>query len=203
MPEQQKPINVLWDRLAALDPAEAAARAAVAHDPAQQAYLIPLLDLPIAVRPAVRRVEAPSGPAPYDVTLICVQYLLTSRDEPPAGEPVGPRTLPYGDFFFRGLHQMPTAKLEAAFGNDLARFRSAALALGGRPLAIADAAYQLDALPRVPVTIALWAADDEFPARSQFLLDKRADRQLPLDALWLLCGIVAKRLLAAQEPGTP
>ena len=30
----------------------------------------------------------------------------------------------------------------------------------------------------------------------QFLLDKKADRQLPLDALWLLCQILVKRLVA-------
>ena len=195
--EPQQPINVLWDRLGQAAPHEAASRAAVAYDPEQAVFRIPLLDAEHRVDPARRRVDAPEGAARFDATLVCVQYLLTARDEPPAGELVGPRSLPYGDFFFRGQHDMPTGKVEGAFGDAVDGFRAAAESLGGWPVEMADAAFQFRALPRVAVTIGFWAADDEFPARATFLLDRRADRQLPLDALWLLCGMLARRLVAA------
>ena len=197
-PPPQDPTSVLWERLRAAEPAEVAQRAAVRWEPDAQAYAVPLLDADFRVAPAERRVEGPDGKAGFEAMLCCVQYLLTSRDEPPAGEWVGPLSLPYGDLFFRGLHEMPTAKLESCFGERLDLFRAAGAALDGRPVEIADAACQFDALPRVPVIVALWAADDEFAARAQFLLDKRADRQLPLDALWLLCDILARRLVGAD-----
>jgi len=201
MPEKQNPTLVLWERLRAETPASVARRAAVEHDDAGPAYRVPLCGQTVRVLPEARRVEGPGGPCGFDVALVCLQYLLTAQDEPPADERVNPRTLPYGDFFFRGPHEMPTDRLESAFGSRLDAFRRAAEAVGGRPVAAGDAAYEFAALPRVPVTVVLWSSDDEFPARAQFLLDRRADRQLPVDALWLLCLVLVKRLIGvASKP---
>jgi len=197
MPEPQNPTAILWERLRAEPPNDAAARAAADYDAARQAYRVRLLDQELCVVPSEERVEGPDGPTGFQATLVCIQYLLTSRDEALRGEAVDPKSLPYGQFFFRGLHDLPTAKLEAAFGDRLDAFRAAAEAIGGRPLAMGDAAYEFRALPRVPVTVVLWGADEEFPARARFLFDKAADRQLPLDALWVLSGVVARRLIAA------
>jgi len=193
---KQNPIGVLWKRLRQGEPQATARRAAVDYDAAQRAYRVPLLDREYRVSPTQERVEGPDGPAGFEPTLVCVQYLLSSRDEPLDGEMVSPRALPYGSFFFRGLHELPTAKLEGAFGERLVAFRAAAEAVGGRPVEMGDAAYQFRVLPRVPMTVLLWAADEEFAARARFLFDKAADRQLPLDALWLLSGVLAKRLIA-------
>lgn len=197
--EPQKPISVLWERLREADPAEVAPRAAVAYDAEERAYRVPLVGVEHRVLPHIQRVEGPDGDAPFDATLICVQYLLTARNEPLGGERVNPKSLPYGDFFFRGQHELPTGGVERAFGEDADAFRAAAEAVGGKPLDIADAAGEFPALPRVPITLTLWVGDDEFPARAQFLLDKHADHQLPVDALWLLCGLLARRLVAAAE----
>ncbi|MBM4041674.1 MAG: DUF3786 domain-containing protein [Planctomycetes bacterium] len=198
MAEKQDPIGVLWERLAAARPDEVVARAAVAYDAALNAYVVPVCGSEVRVAPAERRADGAGG---YDATLVELQYLLVAQDEPLAGEWVDPKSLPYGDFFFRGPHPMPTDGLEKAFGERLGVFRKAAEALGGRPVEMGDAAYQFPALPRVPVIVILWAADDEFPARAKFLLDKRAHRQLPLDALWVLCRVLAKRLIAAAQGG--
>ena len=197
MAEKAGPMDVLWARLAAEPPESVVRRAGAPYDAAAQAYGVPLCGLALKVLPRHKRVEGPDGPCGYEVTLVCVQYLLTAQDEPPGGERVNPRSLPHGDFFFRGPHDLPTGKLEKAFGRNVEAFRKASETMGGRPVAAGDAAYEFAALPRVPVTIVLWAADEEFPARAQVLLDKAAGRQLPLDALWVLCNVLAKRLVAA------
>jgi len=185
--------------LAAADPGEVSLRAAVAHDPEQQAYLVPLLNAQLRVLPSEKRAEGAPWAAAWEPMLLCVQYLLTAQDTPPAGEWVDPKSLPCGDFFFRGPHPVPTAGIEEAFGTRLDAFRAAAEVLGGRPVAMGDAAYEFSFLPRVPAVVILWAADDEFPARAKFLLDKFAHRQLPLDALWVLCRVLAKLLTAAGK----
>jgi hypothetical protein len=105
--------------------------------------------------------------------------------------------LAHGDFFFRGPHAPPRARIEGAFGHAVEQFQAAAAAMGGIAHDLADAAFEFRALPRLPVVIALWAADEEFPARARFLLDPTACRQLPLDALWLLLGLLARRLVDA------
>ncbi|HUT34758.1 MAG TPA: DUF3786 domain-containing protein [Planctomycetota bacterium] len=196
MPEKQDPIGVLWERLQGARPDEVVARGVVAFDAGRQAYLVPLCGTPLYLLPGERRAEGAEGAVGYEAMLVCLQYLLTAQEERPANEWVDPKSLPYGDFFFRGPHPMPTAGLEKAFGERLDAFRKAAERLGGRAVAMGDAAYVFAALPRVPVVIVLWAADDEFPARAKFLLDRHAHRQLPLDALWVLCRVLAKRLVA-------
>ena len=198
LPEQQKPIEALWDRLSAASPEEVADRAAVGYDAPKAAYRVPLCGGEVWVAPGDRRADGMAG---YEATLLAVQYLLTAQAERPAGEWVNPTSLPYGDFFFRGPHPMPTDGLEEAFGARLDAFRAAAEALGGRAVEMGDAAYEFQALPRVPVIVILWVADDEFPARARFLLDKWAHHHLPLDALWVLCRVLAKRLIAMATRG--
>jgi hypothetical protein len=197
--EPQQPINILWERLAEADPLEVAARAAVPFDAQDRLYRVSFLGAEHAVDPEARTVTRSSGDGGYAATLICVQYLLTAQDESLAGERVNPVSLPHGEFFFRGPHALPTGTIEAAFGTQPQLFQAAAEAMGGKPLDMADAAAEFRALPRVPVAVTLWIADDEFPARAQMLVDKHADHQLPLDALWLLFGVLAKAIVAAGE----
>jgi hypothetical protein len=191
---KQNPVDVLWERLAAAPSEDATARAVAAYEAATRTYGVPVLNGELRVVLPEKRVLGPDGPAGFEATLVALQYLLSAREEPLAGEWVDPRSLSYGDFFFRAPHELPTAKLEEAFGGSVDAFRSSAEALGGRALDMGDAAYELRVLPRVPIAAVLWRADDEFPARAQFLFDRTADRQLPLDALWVLCSILVKRL---------
>jgi len=197
MLQPQNPTDVLWTRLQAASPAEVVARAAVSYDPARQAYVVPVCGREVTVVPAEKRVEAPEGSPGFEAGLVCLQYLLVSRDVPRANEWVDPKVVPYGDFFFRGPHDLPTAGLERAFGQRLDAFRKAAESLGGRAVQMGDAACEFRALPRVPIVVILWAADDEFPARARFLFDRSVHHQLPVDALWVLCRVLAKGLVAS------
>jgi hypothetical protein len=194
---------VLWERLEAADPAEVAARAAVRWDPDERAYHVPLADLGLRVVLPGRQVAGPDGFPGWEPMLAAIQYLLSGQDEPPAGEWVSPLSLPYGDLFFRGPHDLPSAAIEGACGADRDAFCLAAQALGGQPLEMGDAAFAFQVLPRIPIAVVLWLADDEFPARAQFLFDRAADRQLPLDSLWLLTKVLAQRLVAAAASSGP
>ncbi|MCX5653332.1 MAG: DUF3786 domain-containing protein [Planctomycetota bacterium] len=199
MADKPGPMDVLWQRLQAESPEAVARRAAVQYDAAGQAYVVPLCGQPMRILSAAKRVEGPGGPAGFFEPMLAVQYLLMAQDEPPAGEWVNPRAIPSGDFFFRRPHDFPTERLEEAFGDRPEAFCKAAEKIGGRPVAAGDAAYEFAALPRVPMTVILWQTDEEFPARVQMLVDRAAHRQLPLDALWVLSNVLAKRLIAAAE----
>jgi hypothetical protein len=54
--------------------------------------------------------------------------------------------------------------------------------------------------PRLPLWLGFWRADDEFPARMTFLLDRSAGAHLAVDALWaaILVAVSAVRRLAAE-----
>ena len=101
--------------------------------------------------------------------------------------------------FFRGPHRFRTDELAGRFGRDLDGFRAACLALDGEPLAMGDAAYRFQVLPRVPAAAVLWSADDEFDASAKLLMDSTISLHLPLDvifgmALELLGALVGRSL---------
>ncbi len=59
---------------------------------------------------------------------------------------------------------------------------------------------ELATLPEMPLTLVLWTADEEFPARTAFLFDPVIEYQLPLDVILSLIQAVVRRLLRAAGP---
>ena len=197
----------LWRRLAELDPPCVCPRAAVSFDADLAAYRVPLLGRAHLVDPAQRTVTLAEPRTPdqrpgFQEHLISVVYLLSAKATEPTGKLVKPESLPSGEFFFRHLHAMPTDKLESTFGQDPRRLVEAGRALGAREVAYGDAAVEVPALPRVPLTCIVWGADDEFPAKASVLVDETAADHLPLDALWTLAALAAKWLVRALEANT-
>ena len=54
--------------------------------------------------------------------------------------------------------------------------------------------FQLMALPRVPLQVLLWLADEDFPAKITFLFDATVEDQLPLDVIFGLVSELCYRL---------
>ena len=88
------------------------------------------------------------------------------------------------------LSRMPAEELEE-------KCRS----LGGRILdSNADFTVQFDFLPRVPLLLKLWFADEEFPASGKLLLDQSADHYLLIEDA-VTVGQLLMENLTACEPG--
>ena len=60
-----------------------------------------------------------------------------------------------------------------------------------------DASIQLYMLPRVPLTIVIWAKDEQFRARASILFDQTAASHLPLDALGAAVNLAVDALVKA------
>ncbi|MCF8063519.1 MAG: DUF3786 domain-containing protein, partial [Deltaproteobacteria bacterium] len=82
--------------------------------------------------------------------LICLVYLLNASPSPVTGEMVGVRELKNAHFF-AGPHDLDVRPLVARFGRDPDGFRAAAERLEGQAVDLADAAYRLQAFPKVPL----------------------------------------------------
>jgi hypothetical protein len=143
--------------------------------------------------------ERPDAPLESYLPMVLVLFLLKARDLPLDGRQVTERELPGGDFFFRHLHRLPTQPLEEAFGRRPDAFLAVGRRLGATPTALSDASFQITPLPRLPVGIHLWTADEEFPARCVYTFDASAHRQLPLDIIFALVIVLVQRILALQE----
>ena len=101
--------------------------------------------------------------------------------------------------FFQGPHEINTSKLISIFGEKQSLFKTAAHRLGGTPISMADAAFRLDPLPRIPLYYLLWVADDEFEASCKILYDRTIEKHFAADAIWGLTNFVSDCLIAAAR----
>ncbi len=185
-----------WTLLASADPASVCARSGAAFDAAAGIYRVPSFGRLFSVHPGERRVASlqPEGEVLarrqglfFPLTLLW--YLVRATGDRPGGTLVNPARLPGGDLFAKGTHVLPLDGLATEYAARPEAFLAAGAALGGEPRPHGDAAVELPALPKVPVTLILWTADDEFPARADLLFDATAPRHLPTDVLWALATL--------------
>jgi hypothetical protein len=113
----------------------------------------------------------------------------------PAGKLVKPSGLPGGDIFFRGTHVLPLDALAKKYAHDREGFFKRGHALGGRVVSYGDAALEFLPFPRIPVTVILWLADEEWDARADLLFDASSLQHLPIDILWSVAMMTVLALL--------
>ncbi len=190
-----------WDRLAGLERQETARRAQCRYLTENDSFAISLLNTEYIVDP-VRRIIRAAGESRADHTagylqqLCLLAYLVNAKDLPPADELVSVERLDPGGFFFRGSHKLPLEKLVHAFGSDPQLLHQVGRLLDAVPCAFGDAAIELSVLPRIPLTLVVWGADEEFPARASILFDRKATVQLPLDVLFAAAGLTIQAVLS-------
>jgi len=120
----------------------------------------------------------------YFFVLSLLWYMVRASDVKPNGKLVKPSGMTGGDIFFRGSHVLPLESIAKKYAHDRRGFRERGLSHGGRVVEYGDAAIELSPFPKVPVTIILWLADEEWNARADILLDSTALNHLPIDVIW-------------------
>ena len=87
-------------------------------------------------------------------------------------------------------------------GNDYARFHYAASKLGGVPEPNSDdgaRVWSFRVLPKIPIRVRFYEADDEFPADIQLFFDRSARKFLEYECLAFLTGCFVDSLLKAAR----
>jgi len=120
----------------------------------------------------------------YFFDLACLWYLGKAKNKPLTGKLLSPASLTGGEIFQKGTHVLPLERIAAKYGNNLESFYKRGIELGGMKLEHGDASLLLHPFPRVPVTMILWAGDDEFPARAGMFFDASCEQHLPMDVIW-------------------
>jgi hypothetical protein len=190
----------LVERLAGINIARAAADLGLAMR--GSAALAPLLGRDYLVdKDGVS--AADGGPAAVTHRIVLAYYLMHSGYGKPAGRFAPYRELPGGAYFARNVAQTVEGRLARFFSSRLGDLKRAAAALGGRPTAgeaCADAAYEFTTLPKLPLMITLYDADEDFPAEAKLFYDLLAPNFLDLECLAVLGLILVLELEAAAGP---
>lgn len=189
----------LWLQVEQLDRQKAAQRAKCQYQCNPERFSIELLSCQYVIDLAERQIcsvaaDSVLTPAGFIEQLCILAYLISSRELPLAKKLVKAESLPGGEFFFRGPHGLPTEKLAEVFGTNPSLLYEAGLQFGAKKCDFGDASVELLVLPRIPLTIVIWAADNEFDARASILFDQAVSDQLPLDALLAVVNIAIDAL---------
>ena len=194
----------LWEQLVELDGQETARRAKCQYITNPERYVITLLNTDYVVSFSDRQIfsvqpESEPTSAEFLEQLCILAYLINSKDVPLANRLVRAETLRGGEFFFRGLHGLPTEKLEEAFGQCPDKLFDVAERFDAERRDFGDASIQLYVLPRIPLTMVIWRGDEEFAARASVLFDQSSADQLPLDALLAAVNLAVDALAKAAQ----
>jgi len=189
----------LWENLLQANPDDVCRRSGAQFDSSTNSYLLDFLLERYRIHPRNREFEPLTGPIPpggpsIDLKVTIITYLLSAKAVPLAGKLVSGSNLKGGMTFFQGVHRLPIEPLMERYGKDPEDFLTKGLSLGATQEAFGDVGLRFPALPRVPVFMVLWAADEEFPARLNVLFDASIEQHLPLDAIYGLVSEICYRM---------
>jgi hypothetical protein len=192
-----------WERLAGLPREETAQRAKCRYLAEGDSFVVSLLNTDYLVDPARRIIRVTQAsddrPAGYLQQLCILAYLVNAKDLPSADQLVSVEKLDRGGFFFRGSHRLPLEKLATVFGPNPQLLHKVGQALNAMPRSFGDASIELCVLPRIPVTLVVWAGDEEFPAQASIFFDQNAATQLPLDVLLAVATLTIEGVLSTVK----
>jgi hypothetical protein len=104
--------------------------------------------------------------------------------------------LPDGKFYNQAFQGYTGQRLVQVFKNNRQSFELAAARQDGRRLSHGDVGFMFQALPRIPLMVAYWQGDEDFPSNFQILFDASASHYLPTDAYAILGSTLTRRLVA-------
>ncbi|NJD57132.1 MAG: DUF3786 domain-containing protein [Nitrospirae bacterium] len=180
-----------WEIIAGLEPEDVCRRTGAVFDDASQTYRLEVFGTMFSLEPRKKEIMnlSPEGEIflkrlRYFFVLSAVWYMVNATDAGPTGKLVKPSGMPGGDIFFRGTHVLPLEGIARKYAYDREGFGARAAAFGGRTVAYGDIAVEFLPFPKIPVTVILWLADEEWEARADLLFDASSLQHLPIDILW-------------------
>ena len=197
-----------WGILSELDPEATEKNTGATFNSETSSYELRCLGQDINVSLKDKEMTASSETGQYLVNdlaeyscLSILSYLTSAKDIPLTGELVRPSDLSGGGIFVRGTHVIPMDMVAAAFGDDREKLLDIGKELGGLRREYGDVSIELLPFRRVPMTIVVWAGDEDFPAKASLLCDSTCTLHMPIDVLWAVAMMVVKAIMKDEQCG--
>ena len=133
--------------------------------------------------------------------IVLAWYILHGGAGDRTGDWVAYRDFRDGAFFHAAFSRIVENRIASDFGGRISALSEAASKLGAEPLEAdlgGDLRLFFPALPRVPLALIFYDADEDFPASARVLFDAGAPRFLDMECLAVLGLILADRLAMAD-----
>jgi hypothetical protein len=131
---------------------------------------------------------------PIFAQILVLHYLANLTDSTDVGTLISYKELPGGSIYINPFTHRAIDPLVRIFGAKPESLLEAAAHLGGKPNGLGDVGVTIRVFPRIPVTLVLWRADDEFPASGNILFDASAPLILPTEDFAVLASLVVGAL---------
>lgn len=138
---------------------------------------------------------------PLKERILILHYLTFAKGTPLSGSMLNYKQLPGIASYYSVFYQLGLKPILERFGKNPGLLIDAAQNLGGHKVDYGDAAVTINPFPCVPITIALWRGDEEFPPQGSLMFDSTVSDYLPLEDLREVCQATARGLIriSAQE----
>ncbi|HEX3015935.1 MAG TPA: DUF3786 domain-containing protein [Desulfobacteria bacterium] len=137
---------------------------------------------------------AGEGDVRISFKILLLHYLLHAEGVKVEGKPISFKELPGGAIYIGPFTNRAIRPLINIFGANPGELFECGKLLGAEPAGYGDVSVMVNAFPRVPVTLVLWAGDDEFPPAGNILFDVSAAHYLPTEDYAVLAGMIVMEL---------
>lgn len=135
---------------------------------------------------------------PLSTQILILHYLANPSETLDTGKLISFKELPAGAIYIKPFTGRSIDPLVKIFGANPDSLLEVATRIGGQSNGLGDVGVTIRVFPRIPVTLVLWRADDEFPASGNILFDASAPLILPTEDYAVLASSVVfglKRLI--------
>ena len=142
------------------------------------------------------------GELPVFTQILILHYLANPTEILDTGTLISYKELPGGAIYIKPFTGRAIDPLVRTFGSSPDRLLEVATSLGGQSNGLGDVGVTFRVFPRIPVTLILWRADDEFPASGNILFDASAASILATEDYAVLASLVVagfKRISAENK----
>lgn len=180
------------ERLAHRDPLALSEKAGVLYNGEAECLTIPFLGQMLTVSTADYSI---SPPQPFWAEMVILHYLDLADGTPPTGIPIPFSQMAGGLARGSGVDRRCEEVIQRFHGLTPRMLDVACQSLGGKKQnSRADAAWCIPLLPRFPVTLQIWFADEEFPASGRLFVDASADHYLSIEDAVVVAEILLEAL---------
>jgi len=130
------------------------------------------------------------GKLPLGTQILILHYLANPTEVVDVGKLISFKELPAGGIYIKPFTGRSIDPMVKIFGDNPDRLVEVVTSLGGQNNGLGDVGVTLRVFPRIPVTLVLWRADDEFPASGNILFDASAPLLLPTEDYAVLASSV-------------
>ena len=129
--------------------------------------------------------------------IIILHYLNGVKREQTGQEWISYKDIPSARFYLDAFNRRVKQPLMSAFGEQPDRLVSCAKDLyGATASSFGDVSVIIQVLPKIPVALALWRGDEEFPPDAAILFDRSIQDILSAEDISELCSMIVYPLVA-------